>query len=191
METSWEQAAVRWCRMDPPRNKDLALGIGGAECLRFRPREAHRARFRRALRYKPQPDVRRLDLALSRSRARQAERVDGRIASGRGSDSPPGGSSRRAYAGASARRRVLAVPRTGSSIPLTADAQHPEHQHVLLEFVRSRANRSNGDSHARGRRYRHDLAVVRDPLLLAHADDLASTVWDISFLRGIHPFAPW
>lgn len=125
METPWEQAALQRCRIDPCRNRDNDLGIGGANRLRCRPRPTLRAHFNRTLRHQPQPDVRRLDPALSRSCACHAKRVDARITPDSGRDHPPGGYSRGAYAGASIRRRVHSVPEAGSSISLTVGAELP------------------------------------------------------------------
>jgi hypothetical protein len=118
METSWEQAVVQQCRMDPSRGWSCDLSIGSASRLRRRLRAALYTHFQRALRYQPQPDVCWLDLALYWRCAYHAKLLDGRVASDRGRDHPPGHSSRRAQAGASIRGRVSSVPEAGSSIPL-------------------------------------------------------------------------
>jgi hypothetical protein len=123
LETSWEQAAVQRRWMDPCGGWSRDLSIGSASRLRCRPGATLHAHFQRALRYQPQPDVCRLDLALSWRCAYHAKRVDGRIASSRGRGHPPGRSSRRAHAGASVRGRVRPVPEAGSSIPLVAGVE--------------------------------------------------------------------
>ena len=126
METSWEQAVVQQCRMDPSRGWSCDLSIGSASRLRRRLRAALYTHFQRALRYQPQPDVYRLDLTLSWGCACYAKRMDGRITSSGGRAHPPGRSWRRAHAGTSVRRRLRPVPQAGSSIPLTAGAERQD-----------------------------------------------------------------
>ena len=126
VETPWQQAAVSWCWMDACRGWSRGLGIGGASRLRGRSGSALHTHFLWTLCYQPQPDVRRLDLAPSRSRPYHAERVDDRIASSCSKIHPPDRSSRRAHARASVRGRVPSVPKAGSSIPLTAGAEYQD-----------------------------------------------------------------
>src|SRR5215212_11601733 len=90
------------------------LGLGGASRLRCRPGATLQARFDRALLNEPQPDVRRLDLAVSWSCADHTKLVDDLIASAGGRDHPPRGTSRRARSGGSVRTRVFQVPEAGS-----------------------------------------------------------------------------
>ena len=123
METPREQAALQRWWMGPCRGWSRDLGLGSASRLRCRFGAALHTHLHRALRYQPQPYVYRVDLALSRSRACHAKRMDGRIASYRGRGHPPGRSSRRARAGASVRGRLRPVPEAGSSIPLAAGAE--------------------------------------------------------------------
>jgi len=63
------------------------------------------------------------DLVLSRSRACDAKRVDGRITSGDSGSYPPRRNSRRAHARASVWGRLRPVPDAGSSIPLVVGVQ--------------------------------------------------------------------
>ncbi len=123
METPWEQAALprRW--MDPCGGWSCDLSVGSASRFRCRLGAALHTHYHWSLRHQPQPDVYRMDLALSRSRAHYAKRMDGRITSSGGRRHSPRRSSRRAHAGASVRRRLRPVPQAGSSIPLVAGVQ--------------------------------------------------------------------
>src|SRR5215217_6768164 len=110
--------------MDTGRSWSRDLGLGSARRLRCRPGATLRARFDRALRQKPQPDVCRLDPAVSWSCAYHTKLVDVLIASPGGRDHPPGGTQRGARPGGNVRRSVLRVPGAGSSVRLVVSVEH-------------------------------------------------------------------
>ncbi len=140
METPWEQAALQQRWMDPCRGWSCILSSGSASRLRCRLGATLHTHFERALHYQPQPDVCRLDLALSWRCAYHAKRLDGRIPSNRCGAHPPGGASRRAHAGASVRRRLHPVPEAGSSIPLGL-AFNPSYQTPCMRTSQNRYTR--------------------------------------------------
>ena len=123
MEAFRERAAVSWCRMGPFLGRSRNLSIGSANRLRGRPAATLHTHFQWTLRHKPQPDVRWLDITLSRRCACHAERVDGRINSSCGRTHPSRGPARRTCAGGCFRGKLLPVPEAGPPISLTAGAE--------------------------------------------------------------------
>src|SRR5215210_3598297 len=123
MENLWEQGTVSWCWLDPSRGWSRDLGLGCASRLRGRPGATIHTRFQWALRHQPQPDVCRLDLALSWRCSYHAERVDGSITPSCGRIHPSGCSARRACLGGCFRGKIHPVPEAGSPISLTAGAE--------------------------------------------------------------------
>src|SRR5215212_3930393 len=110
--------------MDPSGSRSRFVGLGGAGRLRCRPGATLRARFDGALRQKPQPDVRRLDLAVPWSCAHHPKLVDVVFASAGRRRHPPGGTQRRARSrGSIQKKRVLQVPEAGPSVRLAVSVE--------------------------------------------------------------------
>jgi len=120
MDASRELVALPRYRRDTTRYRSNDLCLGGASRLRCRPKSTIHTDSERALRRESQSDVRGLDLGLPWRRARDAKRVVGRIASGRGWCHPPRGPSGRAQVGTGVGERLCRVPKSRSSVPLAA-----------------------------------------------------------------------
>jgi hypothetical protein len=123
MEASREQVALPLCRRDASRCWSLDLCLGGASRLRCRPERTIHADSYRPVLHESQSDVRGLDPGVPWHRIRDAKRLVGRIASGRGSYHPPGGPSGRTRVGTGVRERLCRVPKARSSIPLAVGSE--------------------------------------------------------------------